>query len=127
MKSSAKIIKSLLPVLAFIAACQPDALESQVLAPAVTSYAPEAYVKLKHPEWSKNASIYQLNTRQFSEEGTFAAAAEQLPRLKALGTDIIWLMPIHPIGEKTARGRLVVRIPSKTTSASIPNLALWTI
>jgi hypothetical protein len=41
---------------------------------------PQKYVKIKHPEWSKNAVIYQLNTRQFSEEGTFKAAQEQLPQ-----------------------------------------------
>ncbi|GIZ15000.1 hypothetical protein [Capnocytophaga catalasegens] len=37
-------------------------------------YTPVPYVKLQHPEWSKNATIYQINTRQFTEEGTFAAA-----------------------------------------------------
>ena len=63
-------------------------------------YAPTPYVKISHPEWSKNASIYQLNTRQFSAECTFRTAEVQLPRLKALGVDIIWLMPIHPIGEQ---------------------------
>ena len=65
-----------------------------------TGYEPQDYVKVKHPEWSKNATIYQINTRQFSEEGTFKAAEKELPRLKELGIDIIWLMPIHEIGEK---------------------------
>ena len=37
-------------------------------------YQPMPYVKIKHPEWSKNASIYQINTRQFTPEGTFRAA-----------------------------------------------------
>lgn len=69
-------------------------------------FQPEPYVKLTHPEWSKNASIYQINTRQFSEEGTFKAAQKQLPRLKELGVDIIWLMPIHAIGEKNRKGNL---------------------
>lgn len=69
-------------------------------------YQAKKYVQLKHPEWSKNASIYQINTRQFTPEGTFNAAKEQLSRLKALGVDIIWLMPIHPIGEKNRKGTL---------------------
>ena len=69
-------------------------------------YQPEDYVKIDHPEWSKNATIYQLNTRQFSEEGTFKAAQQQLPRLKNLGVDIIWLMPIHAIGEENRKGTL---------------------
>jgi glycosidase len=63
-------------------------------------------VKLTHPEWSKNAAIYQLNTRQFTQEGTFKAAQSELPRLKDLGVDIIWLMPIHAIGEKNRKGTL---------------------
>lgn len=69
-------------------------------------YETQDYVKLTHPEWSKNATIYQLNTRQFSEEGTLKAAQEQLPRLKELGVDIIWLMPIHAIGKKNRKGSL---------------------
>ena len=47
-----------------------------------------------------------MNTRQFTPEGTFAAAQRQLPRLKALGVDIIWLMPIYPIGELERKGSL---------------------
>lgn len=69
-------------------------------------YQPQPYVHLTHPDWSKNATLYELNTRQFTPEGTFAAAAEQLPRLKDLGVDIVWLMPIHPIGEKNRKGTL---------------------
>jgi len=69
-------------------------------------YQPEPYVKLDHPEWSKNAAIYQINTRQFTNEGTFNAAEEHLPRLKDLGVDILWLMPIHEIGEKNRKGTL---------------------
>jgi glycosidase len=78
--------------------------------PAETSpdaaYAPQPYVRLTHPEWSKNAVLYELNTRQFTPEGTFRAAQAQLPRLKALGIDIIWLMPIHPIGVEHRKGSL---------------------
>lgn len=69
-------------------------------------YKPIPYVKIKHPEWAKNAVIYQINTRQFTPEGTFAAAEKELPRLKAFGADILWLMPIHPIGEKNRKGTL---------------------
>ncbi len=63
-------------------------------------------VRLTHPEWSKNASIYQINTRQFTAEGTFAAAAGHLPRLAALGVRILWLMPVHEIGELNRKGAL---------------------
>jgi len=71
-----------------------------------TLYAPKPAVRLTHPEWSKNAVLYQLNTRQFTKEGTLKAATAQLPRLKALGADVIWLMPIHEIGVKNRKGTL---------------------
>jgi len=70
------------------------------------SHTPIPPVKLTHPEWSKNAVIYQINTRQFTPEGTFKAAETHLPRLKDLGADILWLMPIHEIGEKNRKGTL---------------------
>lgn len=72
----------------------------------LSQYQPQNYVKLTHPEWSKNAAIYQLNTRQFTQEGTFKAAQSELPRLKDLGVGIIWLMPIHAIGQKNRKGTL---------------------
>jgi glycosidase len=56
-----------------------------------------------HPEWTRNAVIYEVNIRQFTPEGTFKAFAEHLPRLKALGVDILWLMPINPIGVKNRK------------------------
>jgi len=64
------------------------------------------YQKVKHPEWSKNASIYEVNIRQYTPEGTFNAFAEHLPRLQEMGVDILWLMPIHPIGEKNRKGSM---------------------
>lgn len=63
-------------------------------------------VVLKHPEWSKNATIFEVNVRQHSPEGTFNALKKDLPRLKKLGVDILWLMPVHPIGEKNRKGTL---------------------
>ena len=52
---------------------------------------------LTHPAWSRSADIYEVNVRQFTAEGTLAGVTKQLPRLKALGIDIIWLMPVQPI------------------------------
>ena len=70
------------------------------------AYEPRPYVHVQHPSWARNATLYQINTRQFTPEGTLRAAEAQLPRLKALGVDILWLMPIHPIGEKQRKGAL---------------------
>ena len=69
-------------------------------------YKPKPLVTISAPDWAKSATLYELNTRQFTAEGTFKAAQQQLPRLKAQGVDIIWLMPIHPIGEKNRKGTL---------------------
>lgn len=72
----------------------------------VSAYAPESFEGVKHPDWSRKAVIYQVNTRQFTPEGTLKAATTQIPRLKAMGVDILWLMPVHPIGEKNRKGTL---------------------
>ncbi|MFH1118687.1 MAG: alpha-amylase family glycosyl hydrolase [Bacteroidota bacterium] len=63
-------------------------------------------VQVKHPEWSRNLSIYEVNIRQFTPEGTFAALEAHLPRLKEIGADILWLMPVQPIGELNRKGTL---------------------
>ena len=73
---------------------------------SAADYAPRAYVSLTNASWTKDAVIYQINTRQFTKEGTFRAAQKELPRLKKLGVDILWLMPIHPIGVKNRKGTL---------------------
>lgn len=60
--------------------------------------------QLVHADWTRNATIYQINVRQHTPEGTLNACGNDLPRLKALGADILWLMPIHPIGEVNRKG-----------------------
>jgi cyclomaltodextrinase len=74
--------------------------------PTDNPYLPKKYVELTNPEWVKNATVYELNIRQFSEEGSFKAVEKQLARLKKMGIDIIWLMPVHPIGELHRKGSL---------------------
>jgi hypothetical protein len=58
------------------------------------------------PDWCEGAVLYEVNVRQFSQSGTFKGVADQLPRLKSLGVDIIWFMPISPIGEERKKGAL---------------------
>ncbi|MDE5578393.1 MAG: DUF3459 domain-containing protein [Alistipes sp.] len=57
-------------------------------------------------EWASDAVLYEMNVRQFTPEGTFAAAEARLPQLRDLGVDIVWLMPVYPIGEKGRKGTL---------------------
>ena len=61
----------------------------------------------KAAEFDKfNSVVYELNIRQATEEGTFAAAEKYLPELKNMGVDIVWLMPISPIGVDARKGTL---------------------
>ncbi len=93
-------MKKLLP----LAACLLGLL---TLHPVVVTAAPAtAATEVAHPEWSRRATIYEVNVRQYSAEGRFAAVEADLPRLKAMGVDILWFMPIHPIGEKNRKGTL---------------------
>ena len=50
--------------------------------------------------------IYSVYVRNHTPEGTFRAVIPDLDRIRALGTDIVWFMPIHPIGEKGKKGSL---------------------
>ena len=54
----------------------------------------------------ENSVVYEMNVRQYTPEGTFAAAQQELPRLAELGVDIVWLMPIYPIGVEGRKGPL---------------------
>ncbi len=73
---------------------------------SLNKYQPKPFVKVSHPEWVKNATIYEVNIRQYTKQGTFNAFTEHLPRLKEMGVDILWLMPIHPIGELNRKGEM---------------------
>ena len=64
------------------------------------------FSQFSSPSWVDNACIYEVNIRQFSEDGTFEAFEKELPRLKEMGIDVIWLMPIHPIGELNRKGSM---------------------
>lgn len=76
---------------------------------------------IEHPEWSKSANIYEVNIRQYTPEGTFNAFRNDLPRLKEMGVDILWLMPIHPIGEEKRKGELGSYYSIKDYTAVNPN------
>ncbi len=61
---------------------------------------------MAHVAWSHQVSIYQVNLRQYTPEGTIKAFAAQLPRLKKMGVELIWLMPLQPIGKLNRKGSL---------------------
>jgi len=61
---------------------------------------------LIHPKWSYSANIYEVNLRQYTLEGTFEAFSKNLPRLKDMGVEILWFMPITPISNLGRLGTL---------------------
>ena len=73
---------------------------------ALVSCAPKQPCNARHTCWAYDATIYELNTRQATLEGTFAAAEALLPELKESGVDIIWIMPIQKIGVLERKGTL---------------------
>lgn len=71
-----------------------------------TSDQDSTLTNVKHPAWSRNAVIYEVNLRQYSDEGNLAGFDRQIPRLRDLGVDILWFMPVHPISAKDRKGTL---------------------
>lgn len=57
-------------------------------------------------DWAKNSNIYEVNIRQYTSEGTFVAFAKHMPRLKDMGVEILWLMPVMPISYEIRQGAL---------------------
>ena len=61
---------------------------------------------VSHPAWARAANIYEVNIRQYTPQGTFRAFEAHLPRLRRMGVDILWIMPINPISQKNRKGSL---------------------
>lgn len=61
---------------------------------------------MKRKTYLRNQTIYQIYARNHTAEGTFVALIKDLPRIKELGVDILYLLPIHPIGEIARKGEL---------------------
>ena len=59
-----------------------------------------------HPQWIMQGNIYEVNVRQYTVEGTFNAFAKHLDRLKDLGVQTLWFMPINPISKVDRKGTL---------------------
>jgi len=56
------------------------------------------------PDWIKDAVIYEIFPRQYSQKGDFNSITADLDRLKNLGVTVLWLMPVHPVGKLKAKG-----------------------
>lgn len=62
--------------------------------------------RFKCVDWLSGASIYEVNVRQYTPEGTLSAFAKHLPRIRNMGVDILWFMPLTPISQKNRKGSL---------------------
>ncbi len=62
--------------------------------------------RFKPVEWVHNTNIYEVNVRQYTVEGTFNAFAQHLPKLKGMGVQTLWFMPVTPIAQKNKKGSL---------------------
>lgn len=57
-------------------------------------------------EWKHTTNIYEVNVRQYTKEGTFSAFEKEMPRLKAMGVQTLWFMPVTPIAQQNKKGSL---------------------
>jgi hypothetical protein len=80
---------------------------------AATAHTPAATAApLVHPAWIMQGNIYEVNVRQYTPEGTLNAFAKHLDRLKEMGVQTLWFMPLNPISKVARNG-------------STPSLAPW--
>lgn len=87
----------LLLVPAFIISCKSKAPKTETATEAAVA---------AHPEWIMQGNIYEVNVRQYTPEGTFNAFAQHLDRLKNIGVQTVWFMPINPISKVDRKGTL---------------------
>jgi cyclomaltodextrinase / maltogenic alpha-amylase / neopullulanase len=78
------------------------------MVPAASARAADESILVAHesPDWVKDGVIYEIFPRDFSGTGDLAGVTNQLDRLQQLGVNILWLMPIHPLGELEKKGTL---------------------
>ena len=85
-------------IIFFILSCREKPVA--IATPAVS------WEKPRVPDWHKNATIYEVNLRHYTKENTFKSFESEIPRLKQMGIDILWFMPINPVSVKNRKGEL---------------------
>jgi cyclomaltodextrinase / maltogenic alpha-amylase / neopullulanase len=78
-----------------------------------------AAIARSSPDWLRTGTIYEIFPRDFSPEGNFNGVTAKLDDIKALGVNVLWIMPIHPIGEKGRKGDFGSPYASKIITPSI--------
>lgn len=95
----------LLLVLPFAFACNNAGQQQSTDSTAAAVAKPDS-IAAPLPDWALQSNIYEVNVRQYTKEGTFKAFATALPRLRKMGVDILWFMPITPISKVDRKGVL---------------------
>lgn len=75
----------------------------------------------------RNKVIYSIYVRNHTNDGTFNAVAEDLDRIKSLGTDIIGLCRFIRLASRIKKALSAVLMQTRTIAQQIPNTAQWTI
>jgi len=106
-----RLQRSSLLVLAALASCATSPAPQPAPVPVtttsgVTGTTATVPPSVAHAPWTRTAVMYEINVREYTPEGTFAALERHLPRLDSLGVDILWLMPVQPIGVRNRKGPL---------------------
>ncbi len=111
----------LFAALALFAACNNSSQENTQKATAEVTNANDTNAMKNDSNWHEHATIYEVNVRQYTSEGTLKAFQAHLPRLEELGVKILWFMPIQPIGEEKRKGTLGSYYSIKDYTAVNPN------
>lgn len=104
LKNRKRMIAALLLTAMMLSGC--GAASTQAEAPTETQAVTEPAGPRYQVDWAKDAVIYEVNVRQYTREGTFAAFGEHLQTLKDMGINTLWFMPIHPISLTKRSGPL---------------------
>ena len=70
--------------------------------------------------WTHTTNIYEVNLRQYTQEGTFKAFEKEMPRLRKMGIEVLWFMPITPISELKKKGTLGSYYAAQNYTATNP-------
>jgi alpha-amylase len=95
-------MKKIIPVIALLGlgACNNHLLTKTKAVPVTMT------TQFKKADWINTTNVYEVNLRQYTTAGTFNAFAKELPRLKSMGVETLWFMPITPIAQKNKKGTM---------------------
>ena len=101
MSNSSRYLKMVLSFLSVLCFLVPNAFSQKSL-----TETPPLGSTDGHPIWIMQGNIYEVNVRQYTQEGTLSAFAKHLDRLRSMGVQTLWFMPLNPISKVDRKGSL---------------------